>query len=97
MTTICAECGADTGINGIDLKDGRHTHYSAISCRDILRARVKTLDRNLREVCFALIARRAMEPKHSELDHTCEECELIADIVCREKYAEKSSESRPNS
>lgn len=41
---ICAECRSDTGIKGIDLKDGRHTHYSAISCRDILKAKLHQSD-----------------------------------------------------
>jgi hypothetical protein len=84
--SICAECGTDTGINGIDHhQDGRHTHYSAISCRDILKVRVRVLEKDLEDLCAALITRRAMEPKHSDLDHTCPECELIADIIHRER------------
>lgn len=39
----------------------------------------------IRKLCEALIVRRAMEPRHSDLEHTCPECELLADIIHAEQ------------
>lgn len=33
----CDFCGTDTGINGMDLKDGGHSHYSSSSCAQSLK------------------------------------------------------------
>lgn len=45
----CADCGEHTDGNGIDLNDGRHTHYAAFSCRDILKQQVEKLFRESKE------------------------------------------------
>lgn len=64
MTTICAECGVDTKINGIDLKDGRHTHYSAISCRDELKKQVE----DYRKILWVLARREGLSLQIPKVD-----------------------------
>lgn len=44
------------------------------------------------ELVKALIARRAMEPRHSHPDHACPECTLLAEV----RRASETWNSRPD-
>lgn len=52
--------------------------------RELERARLQ-----VRALSECLVERRAMEPKHSREDHTCKECEVVADIIHSEMRPQK--------
>lgn len=47
---------------------------------EMLTAQIKSQDFQIRALEACLIARHAMEPKHSQEDHECPECTLLADL-----------------
>lgn len=59
----------------------------------LLQTRLK--DETIRKLCEALTVRRAMEPKHSDLEHTCPECELVAEIIHSERMEKRICVCRP--
>ncbi len=50
-------------------------------CIAILKSELEVTKVKIRWLFEALVARRASEPQHSREDHTCKECEVIAETI----------------
>jgi len=59
---------------------GGRTYGSPNEVIEMLKTRIKNQDLQIRALEVCLITRHAMEPKHSQEDHECPECTLLADL-----------------
>lgn len=62
-------------------KDCATLHESNLKQTRSLELQIRAKDEMVRKLCEALAIRRAMEPKHSDMEHTCPECEFVAEII----------------
>ena len=64
----------------------RETLYALADVVPDLMGEIRRLEYLIYSLCDGLTARRAMEPKHSDPEHECPECGLLAEIRRSEMY-----------
>lgn len=75
----CEYCGGNADSGSGATNDGK-SHYSRIACAEVLREKLAASDGHVRALVELLVKRRAMEPRHSEEMHECDECTVLAEM-----------------